>query len=310
MPGRMPDFLLIGAIKSATTSLFLTLEQHPRVFRSPVKEANFFNLVGTAAPPERGRGESPVRFISSLDDYTAIFAPAGESQLVGEGTPTYLQNPYAAQQIANYVPQARLIAILRNPIDRAYSHYLMDAGQLKESRGFEEVIHAELAGFGGQPAPEGPPPLQTGYLYTGLYWHHLQTYHRLLPAAQLKTILFEDFAHHRDETLKDLCVHLGIDPHFAFGPSQRIMESYSVRQAGVMGLLKRVRAGRLLRRIFPQRVARKIRSAGLSQLTEKPKPMPNAARAALLEFYRPEIVRLQNLLGRDLGGWLAEPPPA
>jgi hypothetical protein len=131
--GAWPDFVVIGAQKGGTTSLYDLLTQHPLVERAASKELHFFDLL----------------FDEGVEWYRSCFPipgwKDGRRTITGEGTPYYLFHPHAAKRMAQVIPQARLIALLRNPVDRAYSHYQMMVRRGFESLGFEQSVEAEAA---------------------------------------------------------------------------------------------------------------------------------------------------------------------
>src|SRR4051794_36389137 len=117
---RLPNFLIIGAAKGGTTSLYHYLRQHPNVFMSPVKEVRYFCC------DEFPAWDATIRTASA---YASLFAGADASHLaIGEASPQYLNSAVAADRIADELPGVRLIVLLRNPVDRSYSSYL---GQLR-----------------------------------------------------------------------------------------------------------------------------------------------------------------------------------
>jgi hypothetical protein len=302
----MPNFLIIGATKSATTSLFMYLGQHPQVYLPPVKEPNFFNSVGLPKPADYRPQRGPIRKIYDLAEYQALFADAPPGALaVGEATPNYLRNPYAARQIHAHIPAARLIASLRQPADRAYSHFLMNASQMKEDRPFEEIARAEMAAIG--PLDDGgrEPEAFLPYLYAGLYHRHLTGYYALFSRAQVRVLLYDDIAADAPAAVRGLFEFLGVDPRFPVDTSERAVASFAIKRRGAFSLLKKIHIGRILRRVLPGGLFRRVRRAGLEQLAEKAPPLDPALRRELTEYFRPEILRLQDLLGRDLTPWLA-----
>jgi hypothetical protein len=122
--GRLPDFLLIGAPKAGTTALHAALARHPELFLSRVKEPKYY-LCGDSPPPAyKGPGDahSNREWIWQRQAYLDLFAEAGEDQRAGESTPFYLYNRDARRRIAADLPNARLVAVLRDPVDRAYSN--------------------------------------------------------------------------------------------------------------------------------------------------------------------------------------------
>ena len=124
--GRLPDFLLVGAPKAGTTALHGALAEHPELFLSPVKEPKYY-LCGDSPPPAyRGPGDahSNREWIWQRQRYLDLFADAGDEQAAGESTPFYLYHRDARRRIAADLPRAKLVAVLRDPVDRAYSNWM------------------------------------------------------------------------------------------------------------------------------------------------------------------------------------------
>src|SRR3954452_17434204 len=121
----MPNFLIVGAAKSGTTSLYYYLKQHPQVFVSPVKEPKFFAYEGEKVV-YRGPGdaENNRRLVNNLADYRALFGGANGAKAIGEASPVYLYSPKACERIRHYLPDAKLFVILRDPAERAYPSFL------------------------------------------------------------------------------------------------------------------------------------------------------------------------------------------
>ncbi|HEY8059023.1 MAG TPA: sulfotransferase, partial [Acidimicrobiales bacterium] len=121
----MPDFIVIGAPKAGSTALHAALAGHPQLFLSPVKEPKFFLCDNTPPPRQTGPGDAHSRqeWIWRREDYEDLFRHAPPGTLVGESTPLYLQDLDAHDRIARLAPDARLIAVIRDPVDRAYSNW-------------------------------------------------------------------------------------------------------------------------------------------------------------------------------------------
>src|SRR5215210_5286768 len=122
----LPNFIIVGAAKAGTTALYWYLSEHPAVYMSPVKETFYFAY----GVDEAGRllyGDPEVhRFpVKTLREYEALFAAAGDASAIGEASPIYLECPQSAGRIRELIPAARIVASLRQPVDRAYSDYIM-----------------------------------------------------------------------------------------------------------------------------------------------------------------------------------------
>jgi len=121
----MPNFLIIGAPKSGTTSIYQYLAEHPEVFMSPVKEPHFFAFEGQTLS-FRGPGDDREfgRYVTTIEEYQNLFQNVSDEKAIGEATPSYLSIQSAPGCIQKYVPGVKMIAILRNPVDRAFSNFV------------------------------------------------------------------------------------------------------------------------------------------------------------------------------------------
>jgi hypothetical protein len=193
--GALPDFVIIGAKKCGTTFLYDLLSQHPLVQPAASKEPHFFDK----------------HFDEGIEWYRRFFpAPRwedGRRTMTGEATP-YIINRRAPERMAELVPQARLIALLRNPVDRAYSDYQMLARKKREPRTFEEAIGAEKTpplGTGGHASEHkdhGSLDDSSKYLSRGVYVDQLLRWTEFFPREQLLVLKSEDLFESPDETLK------------------------------------------------------------------------------------------------------------
>ena len=120
----MPNFLLIGAAKAGTSSLYGYLKQHPQIYMSPIKEPRFFALEGETLNfngPTRGINQTS---INTLEAYSQLFQKVTTEKAIGEASTIYLSSPKAPERIKHYLPDVKLIAILRDPSERAFSSYM------------------------------------------------------------------------------------------------------------------------------------------------------------------------------------------
>lgn len=207
----LPNFLVIGAAKAGTTSLYRYLEQHPEIYMSPIKEPNFFALEGQPLD-FCGPGDAQyIRRFSVTDRaaYEALFAGVQDEVAVGEASALYLYSPAAPVNICRYAPQMKLIAILRHPVERAYSaflHLLRDerepttdfgcALEDEEARvrgGWEHIWHYRRMGF---------------------YAAQLGRYYRHFGRDQLRVYRYETLRDEPERLSADIFEFLGVDPSF------------------------------------------------------------------------------------------------
>ena len=176
--GALPDFVVIGAPKCGTTFFYHLLTKHPYVEPAAFKELHYFDLLY-----EEGTGW-----------YRQCFLPSrqknGRKTITGEGTPSYLFHPHAAEKMAEVIPQARLIALLRNPVDRTYSAYHHRAKHRQEIETFEETVEACF---------DTP---RRGFLSQSIYVDHLMRWSRFFSDEQMLVLKSEDFFERPQETLK------------------------------------------------------------------------------------------------------------
>src|SRR6185369_6769916 len=199
---KLPDFLIIGAAKAGTTALFRSISRHPRVFGSPVKEPAFFAYAGSPPPAPWGR-----RRISDEAAYLRLFADCPPGALAGEASTEYLSSERAPSTAFRYVPQARLIAILRHPVERAYSQYLHVKQNGREPEAsFEAAWAAEE-----QRIEQGWRP-GTHYRTRGFYARALARWLEVFPREQLLILFYEDWLARPADTLGRVWAHLGLRP--------------------------------------------------------------------------------------------------
>jgi len=197
---RLPDFLIIGEMRCGTTTLWDCLRQHPGVYFPPEKELHYF--ASYRRFDHHGRhGRTPI------DRYAAHFAPAGSDQICGEATPNYLFDPVACARIREALPDVRLVAILRDPIGRAWSHYWHQIRQLREHLGFVAALDAERT----RTASKDPDDVDAfSYIARGRYIENLTRYADAFGAARLCVVFLEDMQRNGLRALQPAFHHLGL----------------------------------------------------------------------------------------------------
>jgi hypothetical protein len=281
----LPNFIIVGAPKSGTSSLARYLADHPQVWVVPEKELRFFDL----------------HYDLGLDWYRERFAARNGHTAVGEATPTYLFHTHAHERIAAAVPEAKLIAILRNPVDRAYSHYWHWRDRTGEKRSFDKVVEDELAGMADETDASWRPeaPEKFPYFGQGRYAGQLEHLSRYYPRERILVLLFEDLAARPVETFRETCRFLGLDENSvpeSVGNVENAYRYYYPRW--LWGVFVRVRIGRFL----PGRMAGAIYRKMVREAEPYP-PMDPALRARLTEHFAPDTAALERWLGRDLSAW-------
>ncbi|MFH1842206.1 MAG: sulfotransferase [bacterium] len=285
----LPNFFIIGAAKAGTTALYHYLHEHPDVFMSPIKETNYFAYEGEGKQYHylgpRSRPQFPV---TDPAEYQDLFANAGDAAAVGEASPLYLESPVAAARIQAEIPDARIVVSLRNPADRAFSGYLM---HVRASRAKWDLENAF--------------PTEAHYVQVGFYHARLQRYFDRFPAERIKVLLFEDLRRDSAAVMRELYSFLGVDPSFTPAVAARHNVGGYPRRRFLHGLLSNTGLRNKLEPMTPSWLIRRLEQLRRRNY-QAPPPFPAAVRSRLLETYREDIVRLQELIGRDLSGWLTD----
>jgi hypothetical protein len=246
----MVNYLIIGAQKCGTSSLYKYLLQHPKIVRAATKEVGFFDKSfhkGTRWYEKQFRHGRLTRKLLGM--------------LAGEATPEYLYNPVVPQRVFDSYPDIKLIAILRNPVERAYSRYQHLCREGLETLDFETAIDAEIKVLHGDIDNNGlltnSVPSIFKYLRRGIYVDQLALWHSVFPKEQLLILFFEDFKKDPAETTQKVTDFLGLKPHN--------VNTDKVHLSG----------------------------GGYE-------PMKPETRERLTDFFRPHNLRLSDYLGREL----------
>ncbi len=207
-----PDFFLIGVPKGGTTALHSALEAHPQLYLSAVKEPKFFLCDGT--PPARSNQRGPGDAHSAREwvwrerDYLQLFADAPPGAVTGESTPFYLYDFAAQRRIAATNPAARLVAIIRDPVDRAYSNWThLWSDGLETESDFGRALELEDARVAAGYAQFWH------YARLGRYGEQLQHLYTLFPREQVLVLRYRQLAEEPDRTLAMVCDFLGVGHH-------------------------------------------------------------------------------------------------
>ncbi|TCJ15462.1 sulfotransferase [Rubrobacter taiwanensis] len=304
-PVKTPNFLVIGAAKCGTTSLYHYLNQHPEIYMSPRKHTRFFAFE-VEEPGFRGPGPRKPAVPYAITDtgaYHALFGGATNETAVGEASHSYLYQARAARRIKEYAPDMKLIAILRNPADRAYSHYRQ---MIRDGRepipDFSRALEAE-----GERIRENWWP-DFHYVQIGLYHAQLKRYFDLFERDQIRVYLYEELNSDPSGVLQDTFRFLGVDDTFVPEATVRYNASGVPKSRSLHLLLQELRrlrpvVERHLSRTWYQQLLR-LGSALHNRNLTRPGLAPEMRRRVIDVYFREDILNLQELLRRDLSAWL------
>lgn len=301
---RPPDFFLIGAPKAGTSALHAALAQHPKLFLSPVKEPKYYMCGDSPPPAYKGPGDahSNQEWVWQRARYLSLFEGAPAAALTGESTPFYLYNRDARRRIAVDAPGAKLIAILRDPVDRAYSNWMhlwMDG--LEPEADIVEAVRRE------------PRRLDAGW---APFWHYqgLGMYGRQVadlldhfPPEQLLLLRYKELVDKPADTLDRVFTFLGVEPaHVEQIPrdNTRVFVNDGLR-ARTLGPV--IRAGATAGQFLPPEVWRTLSKPLIAQLHRggdhaRPKLTPDQ-RSTLLEPHLADIELLEEVTGESFADW-------
>jgi hypothetical protein len=294
----LPNFLIFGVQKAGTTSIYKYLCEHPEVYMSPRKETDYFGREPVASEASIPLTAGGRKQIATWHDYCDLFAGVQNEKAIGEVSPNYLfLHKKAVPQIQAQLPQAKLVAILRDPVERAYSDYLMSIRDWVGNRKplAEQVIHSA----------DTSHTLLKGRYYDGIK-HFLDAF----GPEQVKIFLYSDLRKDSDRLMQDLYSFIGVDPTFQANTHKKRQTAQVPKNQQLNQLLRthnpvRATAATLLKTVMSESQRQKLRSRLIKANSQGKDALPltQSDRATLETYYREDILRLQDLLDRDLNHW-------
>lgn len=305
----LPTFLVLGAARSGTTSLHYWLAQHPDIAMSAIKEPNHFVFRPGPEGPTPCIADDRRLLAKSVPDRTAYerLFPATGVRAAGDASPLYLYTRETPELIAAAIPDARLVAVVREPVDRAWSHfvYVNDDLGAAAPEAFARAVQREL--------PLGYEPYRTGthFVRPSRYAEQLARYLAVFPRGQLLVLSYDVLVRDPAAALRQVCEHVGVDPSFAFETSVRYNPSSGSGSA--FGRVDRALRPTYpyLKRMLPKAMAGRLaaRRAELraGHRDEPAAEMTSDTRNELVEHFRPDYEWLAREAGVSFDG---SPPPS
>ncbi len=300
---RLPNFLIVGAAKAGTTSIAEYLEQHPRVFMSPIKEPKFISS-HFLTYPLKGPGDDFVEAftIKTLQEYQELFRKVRRHRAIGEAS---VENLYYHSQAIPVIERllgadVRIIIVLRDPVERACSAYRMMVRDGREERSFEEGLALE----------EQRKAQNWEYLWfyrdVGMYYEQVKSYLDAFPNT--KVVLFDDLRKNAVEFMQDLFRFLGVRDTFVPRAPIRVNVSGRFRSVFYKMLFKATWfKGMLYRFLSLNGVPDSAMLGVIDSIREgdlEPIRIGDLSKQILRQTFRGDILNLQKLIGRDLSAWL------
>lgn len=288
---RWPDFLILGAAKSGTTSLYRYLSSHPEVYMPSVKEPRFFAFDDDL--PDKN-DLVLMDSVTSEESYLELFDEADVGQKVGEASPIYLAEPRAVDAIYRRIPDAKLIVILRDPVERAFSHFLMSQRQGYEpEKSFIKAL-TEPSLMLGNWKRDRP------YLKYSRYGECLERYLAKFPREQLLVLMSDQLQSDEPATLKELTDFIGVSSSPSTSPVRENV-GYAVRSICINKIFKS-RMSLSLKKIIPSRLKYFLKKT-LILMNSSARVMTDEERKFAITLLIDDIQKVERLLGKDLTQW-------
>jgi len=301
---KKPNLLIVGAQKSGTTSLHNYLSHHPDVHMSKIKELAYFSR--EHRPFSVPNKEDHIGYlwyskrlqINCEEEYLEHFSKHKNEKIVGESSAEYLYYFNTAQNIYRFNPHMKIVIVLRNPANRAFSAYSDLKFKLPDIGSFSEELELENE------------RISQSYHYkwhfkaVGMYYQQVKAYLEYFPKDQIKIILFEDFIADTSTVMKEVCKFLGISHSFYEGynfkkhnfsgvPKNRVLSDWINRKHPIKNLFKKLTPNSML-----QRIKRTINNMNLAK-----ENMDAEIQIRLRQFYKNDIEQLEDMIKIDLSQW-------
>jgi len=308
------DFFLVGAAKSGTTAVSEWLAAHPSVYLAPIKETNYFSTdieVNDFSPEYVqntfldldnyfAREELPqvhISFIRREEHMNRLYRDATSGAILGECSTSHLYSLAAARNIHAHNDQAKIVIILRNPIDRAFSHYLMARKYGFTALEFREAIRKDLQ------AKKKGWGISELYVDLGMYSRQIQRYQELFPPGHMHIIKYDELLQSPERTFQTLCLFLGI-PAIPLPKTKKANSAGLARMEHLNLWLTRSGLKKGMSGLFPSKMKESLKKfyytdVNLPSLTEED-------RRFMYDIFKDDIERTARITGLDLNSWMID----
>lgn len=301
---RLPGFLLVGAAKSATSSLHSYLDQHPQIAMASMKESWFFSFYDN--PPHYDSPGILSDVVYRLDDYLKLFDGAEAEQILGDACPSYLytyedtirniRQLYSAQALA----ELKIIICLREPLSRAYSQFYTFKRKVEEPLTFEEAMQKSTV----EKRRQDNWNIFYDYLGFGMYSKQVEAFQQAFGKERVLVLLYEDIQADMQKTCQEIYRFLGIDPDFEVDDRLKHNSITGEPRANwlVAGLFSKNKFKRMISAIIPKPIRNLIIYCVVVPLLKR-KAMDEDVVKKMSANFHEDILRLEKLIDRDLNHW-------
>lgn len=285
------DFFIVGAPKAGTTSLYHYLNEHPKISMSSIKEPNYFSHEELETQKLYYKSHT----INSLDSYHNLFPTRDANFIYGEASVSYLFYKNVAEKIKTYNKNAKIIILLRNPIERAFSHYLMDARLGLISKSFESVVDCyEITSKNKL--------FYQQYIELGKYYDQISNYKRLFNDKNILIIDYEDFKNKTSLCVSNVFDFLQIDTSFM--PNLDL--THNTFRKPKFTFIKNLYSSQSIRRVMNKLIPSKFKN-NINQIVfdKEDKPiLSQDLRERLKSIFKNDVNKLSDMLNKDFSKWI------
>lgn len=303
----LPNFIIAGASRSGTTSLYNYLYKHPDIYLSRLKEPLFFEYVNKVPSYEGPYARKPDDYgiILTIEDYEDLFAGVTNESAIGEGSTGYLYSDEAVSNIKMMIPHCKIILILRDPLERTFSHY-----RQLVMLGYEELSFDDALAMQKERKGKNWSDVYQ-YVDNSFYYDRVKRYLDTFGKKQVRIYLFDDLINDPLTVVKDIFLFIGVDPAFkpsielhnrSGSPKGIILQYVISKYVGWRARGGGNNSGLILPKTFRQFIWKLLKRHFYNY--SRPEISPST-RETLQNVFRDDVIKLQQLIKRDLSTWLA-----
>jgi len=312
-----PNFFLIGTVKGGTTSLHRYLSQHPEIYLSPIKEVNYFskNDIDESLFAKDYRHDIDINLeqyfkegmpypvhiahVTNEEDYLHLFSKAENAKAIGEMSLSYMLYENTPKEIYKTYPNAKFIAILRNPAERAFSQYIMNLkqGKILEKDFLKEIIQDDNKSVKGWGANHQ-------YLAIGKYYEQLERYFNLFSKDQIKIILFDDYKENPENVIQEMFKFLDVSTDIQINTEEKVNVGGIPKLKKINYLLNQYGIISWAKNNLPRSWRTPFKNFMYKSKKEDMPKMTAEQRQYLINYYQEDILKLEKLIGRNLQNWM------
>lgn len=289
------DFFVVGVARAGTTSLYNFLSKHPQIFLPKVKECNYFSEVESLdkqayMAPVSGKYHH-MKIIKSYGTYKSLYDEADGDHIIGDVSPSYIWDISTANKIYKHNNDAKIIISLRNPIERAYSHYLMHFNTGYEKKvNFEEAISAkknDIWGGGNM------------YLEMSMYYDRVREYFDYFEEKNINIIIYEDWISDIENNINKLYDFLNVAPFYDFQFGEKHNQTKNIKNRGLLNFFRMRKIKPLLDKVISENLKGKIKE-GFFESNEGKEKLKLETINSLKEYFKSDVEDLEKLINRPL----------